>query len=104
MKPLAVCAIFKNEASYLLEWIACHRVVGFDHLVLHDNDGSDSGTDLIRSSCAADSVTVIHWPEWSGQLSAYRIRCVHILTPTIPPYRGTCSGFASAADCRYPAA
>jgi hypothetical protein len=72
MKPLAVCAIFKNEAPYVLEWIAYHRAIGFDHLVLYDNDSSDGGAELIRSSWAADTATVIHWPDRPGQLSAYR--------------------------------
>jgi hypothetical protein len=28
MERLAICAIFKNEARYLLEWIAYHRPAG----------------------------------------------------------------------------
>ena len=35
MKPLAVCAIFKNEGPFLLEWIAYHRAQGLDYFVLY---------------------------------------------------------------------
>ena len=72
MSRLAICAIFKNEAAFLLEWIAYHRVVGFDHFYLYDNDSTDGGTDLIRQSSLARHVTVTQWPPRPGQLSAYR--------------------------------
>lgn len=69
---LAVCAIFKNEAPFLLEWIAYHLSVGVAHFVLYDNDSTDGGTALVRGSRFADKVTIIHWPQRPGQLSAYR--------------------------------
>jgi hypothetical protein len=69
---LAVCAIFKNEAPFLLEWIAYHLAVGVSHFVLYDNDSTDGGTALVRGSRFADRVTIIHWPQRPGQLSAYR--------------------------------
>ena len=71
-RSLAVCAIFKNEAPYLLEWIAYHRVIGFDRFVLYDNASTDGGADLVRRSPLTDCATVIHWPQRPGQLSAYR--------------------------------
>ena len=72
MKPLAVCAIFKNEAPFLLEWLAYHRVVGFDHFILYDNESSDEGAALIRASHLAHRATVIPWPRRPGQLPAYQ--------------------------------
>lgn len=36
----------KNEGPYILEWIAYHRAIGFDHFLVYTNDCSD-GTDLI---------------------------------------------------------
>ncbi len=50
MTPLAICAIFKNEGPYILEWVAYHRAVGFDHFVLYDNASTDGGSDVVRSS------------------------------------------------------
>lgn len=70
-KPLAICAVFKNEAPYVLEWIAYHRVIGFDRFILYDNGSEDGGAALIRASPMADCVTVIDWPQRPAQLHAY---------------------------------
>jgi hypothetical protein len=71
MDKIAVCAIFKDEAHFLMEWLAFHRMIGVDLFVLYDNGGSDGGADLIRASSFARNVTLIEWPERPGQLSAY---------------------------------
>jgi hypothetical protein len=36
----------KNEGATVLEWVAYHRVIGFDHFLIYTNDCED-GTDLI---------------------------------------------------------
>ena len=36
----------KNEAPYILEWIAYHRAIGVDHFLIYTNDCSD-GTDAV---------------------------------------------------------
>src|SRR6516165_1286998 len=69
---LAGFAIFKDEAPYLLEWIAFHKMVGVDLFVLYDNGSTDGGPDLIRRSNFARNVTLIEWPDRPGQMSAYR--------------------------------
>ena len=71
MDSIAICAIFKNEARYLLEWIGFHRMIGIDHFVLYDNASTDGGPALIRSSPFARYVTLIDWPMQGGQLPAY---------------------------------
>ena len=71
MDKIAVCAIFKDEAPYLLEWLAFHKMIGVDLFVLYDNGSSDGGGSLIRDSCFARNVTLIDWPDRPGQLSAY---------------------------------
>jgi hypothetical protein len=48
MDKIAVCALFKDEAPYLLEWLAFHRMIGVDLFVLYDNGSSDGGADLVR--------------------------------------------------------
>jgi hypothetical protein len=72
MTSLAVCAIFKNEAPFLLEWIAYHHAAGVSHFYLYDNDSDDGGAELIGTSPLASLVTVTHWPQRPGQLAAYR--------------------------------
>ena len=71
MNTIALCAIFKNEAPYLLEWVAFHRMIGVDHFVLYDNGSDDGGSDRLRRSRLADHVTLIDWPDRPGQYSAY---------------------------------
>lgn len=39
-------ATAKNEAPYIWEWVAYHRVIGFDNIILFQNDSTD-GTNTI---------------------------------------------------------
>ena len=71
MDKIAVCALFKDEAPYLLEWLAFHRMIGVDLFVLYDNGSSDGGADLVRGSSFGRNVSIIDWPDRPGQLSAY---------------------------------
>ncbi len=41
-----IITAMKNEGPYILEWIAYHRLIGFDHFLVYTNDCSD-GTDAI---------------------------------------------------------
>jgi len=77
MDKIAICAIFKDEALYLLEWLAFHKMIGVDRFFLYDNGSADGGAELIRSSAFAQNVTLIEWPERPGQLSAYNHFRVH---------------------------
>lgn len=77
MDKIAICAIFRDEAPYLLEWLAFHRMIGVDLFVLYDNGSSDGGADLVRGSSFARNVTLIDWLERPGQLSAYNHFRVH---------------------------
>lgn len=38
---IAVCAVFKNEANYIKEWIEYHRLVGVSHFYLYNNCSED---------------------------------------------------------------
>ena len=33
--------LVRNEARYLAEWLAYHRLVGIDHVYLYDNNSTD---------------------------------------------------------------
>ena len=68
---IAICAIFKDEAPYLLEWLAFHKMIGVDFFFLYNNGSDDGGADLIRRSSFARNVTLIDWPDRPGQLAAY---------------------------------
>jgi hypothetical protein len=42
----------KDEGPYVLEWLAYHKVIGFDHFVVYANDCWDSTSDIL---CTAAS-------------------------------------------------
>lgn len=43
----SICAIVRNEARYILEWIAYHKAVGIDHFYIYDNQSTDETTDIL---------------------------------------------------------
>lgn len=45
---LAICTIFRDEASYLKEWIEYHRLVGVSHFYLYNNLSQDTFWDVLR--------------------------------------------------------
>ncbi|WP_299297905.1 glycosyltransferase family 2 protein [uncultured Tateyamaria sp.] len=50
MSHLAILCV-RNEAAFLLEWLAHHRAVGFDHFLVFSND-CDDGTDAMLDHLA----------------------------------------------------
>lgn len=71
MRPLALCAIVKNELPYLPEWLAYHRVVGVDQVLLYDN-GSDVPLDSRPGAKSMwEGVSVVPYPGSNRQAEAY---------------------------------
>lgn len=68
---LAICAIFREEAPFLSEWIDFHRGVGVSHFFLYNNFSTDGYEAVLAPYVAAGCVTVKNWPVPVGQLSAY---------------------------------
>ncbi|BBF80041.1 glycosyltransferase family 2 protein [Asticcacaulis excentricus] len=70
-----VCLIAKNEGPYLLEWVAWYRLLGFDRIVVYDNDSNDGGSELLARLAQAGVLTHRLWSpssDESPQISAYR--------------------------------
>jgi hypothetical protein len=68
---LAVCAIFRDEARYLAEWVAFHRIQGVERFYLYDNLSEDDWRAELAPEIDAGIVEVTHWPPEPGQMSAY---------------------------------
>lgn len=72
---LSICAIFKNEAPYLREWIEYHKMIGVEHFYLYNNFSNDNYLEVLAEYIESGLVSLIDWPMKQGQMSAYR-NCV----------------------------
>lgn len=82
---LSICAIFKNEAHYLKEWIEYHRLLGIDHFYLYDIGSKDYFEVILKPYIKEGIVTLIPWPEavkLQDESDAYR----WALSTQIPAY------------------
>lgn len=69
---VVICAIFKNEAKYLDEWIRFHQVVGVDHFYLYNNNSTDEYLEVLQPYISEGTVTLIDWKQDQAQFAAYR--------------------------------
>ncbi len=60
---LSICAIFKNEAAYLGEWIEFHRLAGVEHFYLYNNLSDDNYFSVLKYYIDKGTVTLRDWPE-----------------------------------------
>ena len=75
---LAVCAIFREEAPFLDEWIAFHVGVGATHFYLYNNFSTDNYKQVLEPWIARGTVTLIDWPRPVGQLlRIVTVSCAH---------------------------
>lgn len=68
---ISVCAIFKDEAPYMREWLEYHLLMGVNHFYLYNNNSTDNYEEILRSYIENGIVTLTEWPNVPGQLSAY---------------------------------
>lgn len=73
---IAICAIFKNEYPYILEWIAYHRCLGIHHFYIADNISIDGSTELLSALNELGVIKRISYPTEPGippQIGAYNL-------------------------------
>ena len=63
--------IFKNESPYLKEWLEYHLMLGIDHFYLYQNNSTDDYISVLKPYIDDGRVTMIDWPEYPGQYTAY---------------------------------
>jgi hypothetical protein len=56
---LTACLVFRNAAPYLCEWLEFHRIVGFEHFYLYD-DNSDDDPDPILAPYLRKRLVTCH--------------------------------------------
>ncbi len=77
---VAICAIFKDEACFLKEWIEFHRLIGVDHFYLYNNGSQDHYKQVLSPYIKKGVVELFDWnrnfsniTEWNSiQCSAYQ--------------------------------
>ena len=69
---VSICAIFKDEADYLKEWIEFHKLVGIQHFYLYNNKSSDNYFDILNPYIKEGIVTINDWPKPQSQMAAYQ--------------------------------
>ena len=69
---LSICAIFKNEAPYMREWIEYYLLMGVDHFYLYNNNSDDNFRGILMPYVEHGVVTLQDWPDIPGQISAYK--------------------------------
>jgi len=57
MAKKIIITCMKNEGPFILEWIAHHLAVGFDHFVVYTNDCDDGTVELLDALSTAGIVT-----------------------------------------------
>jgi len=68
----SICAIFKNEAPYLREWIEFNHIVGVDHFYLYNNNSEDEYLGVLKPYIDKGLVTLIEWPYSQMQMECYK--------------------------------
>lgn len=69
---LSVCAIMKDEAPYLIEWLEFHKIVGVERFYLYNNNSTDNTLDIVQSYVQSGEVVLHDWPfSPKQQASAY---------------------------------
>ncbi|MFB9077367.1 glycosyltransferase family 92 protein [Flavobacterium procerum] len=68
---VSFCCIFKNEASYLDEWIQYHLVTGIEHFYLYNNNSDDNYLEILQPYIKEGIVDLIDWSFEHSQMIAY---------------------------------
>lgn len=69
---VSICAIFKNEAPYLREWLEFNHLVGVEHFYLYNNNSEDDYEAVLRPYIKSGLVTLIDWPHNQKQMECYQ--------------------------------
>ena len=74
MEKCLLVTTVKNEGPNILEWVAHHRLCGFDHIQIYQNDSTDTTANSLK---VLDRLGVIEYhanwhPRGAHQMRAYR--------------------------------
>jgi hypothetical protein len=84
MTYLAICAIVRDEAPYIREWIEFHRLVGVEQFYIYDDGSTDDTVEILHSIEHGD----IAIRPWGFGHTEFRCReeCTYRDTPQITAF------------------
>lgn len=62
---LALCAMFKDEARWLKEWIEFHKLMKVEKFYLYNNLSTDNYKEVLAPYIKAGEVELIDWPHYA---------------------------------------
>lgn len=71
---IGIGLIVKDEAPYIIEWIAHHILLGIDKFIIADNSSQDGTKEILAKLSSAGIIKLIHFPGRKGhapQMLAY---------------------------------
>ena len=69
---ISICAIFKNEAPFMKEWLEYHILIGVEHFYLYNNNSDDNYREVLSPYISNGIVSLTEWPEIPGQMTSYK--------------------------------
>jgi hypothetical protein len=71
----AICLFHKNQNEILLEWVQYHLFIGFDHVIIYDNESDVSPSLTLQKY--RDFITVIPWEgKYKGRQCVSHDHCI----------------------------
>jgi hypothetical protein len=86
LPKFGIGAIFRNEAPYITEWVAHHRLMGFRDIFIADNDSNDGTWELLQGLEKTGYLKCFRFPNPPGQ------------PPQLPAYAEVMQRFGSNVD------
>jgi hypothetical protein len=59
---MVAATLLQNQRKYVREWIEFHKLMGFTHFILYDNNSEDEIKELLKPYIEDGTVTHIVWP------------------------------------------
>ncbi len=69
---ISICAIFKDEAPFLREWIELNSLVGVEHFYMYNNNSTDNYHEVLQPYIEKGFVTLVDFPYDHAQFKAYQ--------------------------------
>lgn len=78
-----VVAMARNEAPYLLEWIAHYRLLGFEQITIYDNESNDASARILGPLSRAGVINAAYWDNQHAKQRRAYSRAARRLRPFV---------------------